>query len=329
MEKTNKKQVTDFLINNGVIIVMFILVIYTGFTTDNFFTSNNLLNLLVNMSSRLVIALGIAGCVITAGCDLSAGRMIGFGACISGVLLQRMDYSQKFFPNMEPMNVFLVAVIVMLICAAFGSVTGFFIAYLSVPPFIATLAMMEIVYGINMIFTNATPLGGYVSNYTNVASGRFLGISYLIWIAIIVAAITWFIFNMTRHGKYMYAVGGNPQAAEVAGVPVKTTLILIYMKAAAMYGLAGFMLGAKAGGASVNLGLGYEMEAIAACTIGGVSVTGGRGRVTSAIVGVTVFELLKLALQYLGMDANAQWIAIGIVIFIAISLDIRKYIAKK
>ena len=329
MEKTNKKQITDFLINNGVIIVMFILVIYTGFTTDNFFTSNNLLNLLVNMSSRLVIALGIAGCVITAGCDLSAGRMIGFGACISGVLLQRMDYSQKFFPNMEPMNVFLVAVIVMLICAVFGSITGFFIAYLSVPPFIATLAMMEIVYGINMIFTNATPLGGYVSDYTNVASGRFLGISYLIWIAIIVAAITWFIFNMTRHGKYMYAVGGNPQAAEVAGVPVKTTLILIYMKAAAMYGLAGFMLGAKAGGASVNLGLGYEMEAIAACTIGGVSVTGGRGRVTSAIIGVTVFELLKLALQYLGMDANAQWIAIGIVIFIAISLDIRKYIAKK
>lgn len=329
MEKTNKKQITDFLINNGVIIVMFILVIYTGFTTDNFFTSNNILNLLVNMSSRLVIALGIAGCVITAGCDLSAGRMIGFGACISGVLLQRMDYSQKFFPNMEPMNVFLVAVIVMLICAVFGSITGFFIAYLSVPPFIATLAMMEIVYGINMIFTNATPLGGYVSDYTNVASGRFLGISYLIWIAIIVAAITWFIFNMTRHGKYMYAVGGNPQAAEVAGVPVKTTLILIYMKAAAMYGLAGFMLGAKAGGASVNLGLGYEMEAIAACTIGGVSVTGGRGRVTSAIIGVTVFELLKLALQYLGMDANAQWIAIGIVIFIAISLDIRKYIAKK
>ena len=308
---------------------MFILVIYTGLTTDNFFTSNNILNLLVNMSSRLVIALGIAGCVITAGCDLSAGRMIGFGACISGVLLQRMDYSQKFFPNMEPMNVFLVAVIVMLICAVFGSITGFFIAYLSVPPFIATLAMMEIVYGINMIFTNATPLGGYVSDYTNVASGRFLGISYLIWIAIIVAAITWFIFNMTRHGKYMYAVGGNPQAAEVAGVPVKTTLILIYMKAAAMYGLAGFMLGAKAGGASVNLGLGYEMEAIAACTIGGVSVTGGRGRVTSAIIGVTVFELLKLALQYLGMDANAQWIAIGIVIFIAISLDIRKYIAKK
>ena len=329
MEKTTKKQVTDFLINNGVIIVMFVLVFYTGLTADNFFTSGNLLNTLMNMSARLVIALGIAGCVITAGCDLSAGRMIGFGACIAGVLLQRMDYSGKFFPNMEPMNIFLVVLIVMVICGIFGSITGFFIAYLSVPPFIATLAMMEIILGINMIFTNATPLGGYVTEYTNVATGRFLGISYLIWIAVIVAAITWFIFNMTRHGKYMYAIGGNPQAAEVAGVPVKMTLILIYMKAAMMYGLAGFMLGAKAGGASVALGLGYEMEAIAACTIGGVSVTGGRGRVSSAVIGVAVFELLKVALQYLGMDANAQWIAIGVVIFIAISLDIRKYIAKK
>ena len=338
MGKTKQQKVKDFLINNGVIIVMFILVIYTGLTSNNFFTSNNLMNILMNMSSRLVIALGIAGCVITAGCDLSAGRMIGFGACISGMLLQRLDYSGKFFPDMKPMNVFLVAIIAMLICAAFGTVTGIFIAYLNVPPFIATLAMMEIVYGIGLIVTNATPLGGYVEAYTNVANKKFLGINYLIWIAIIVAAITWFIFNMTRHGKYMYAIGGIVQlekgkpfifTAEVAGVPVKKTLILIYMKAAAMYGLAGFMLGAKAGGASVQTGYGYEMEAIAACTIGGVSVTGGRGKVSSAIIGVAVFELLKVALQYLGMNANAQYIAIGVVIFVAISLDIRKYIARK
>ena len=101
MTKTNQQKVKDFLINNGVIIVMFILVIYTGFTSDNFFTKNNFMNILMNMSSRLVIALGIAGCVITAGCDLSAGRMIGFGACISGMLLQRMDYSGKFFPDIR------------------------------------------------------------------------------------------------------------------------------------------------------------------------------------------------------------------------------------
>ena len=329
MPKTNQKNIKDFLINNGVIIVMFVLVIYTGITSDNFLTPNNLLNILSNMSSRLVIALGIAGCVITAGCDLSAGRMIGFAACIAGTLLQKLEYSGKFFPDMAPLNPFVALILVMLITGFFGAITGFFIAYLSVPPFIATLAMMEIVYGLALIYTGATPLGGYISSYTNIATGRFIGISFLVWIAAIVAGITWFIFNMTRHGKYMYAIGGNPQAAEVAGVPVKTTMILIYMKAAMMYGLAGFMLGAKAGGASVNLGYGYEMEAIAACTIGGVSVTGGRGKVSSAIIGVAVFELLKAALQYLGVNANAQYIAIGIVIFVAISLDIRKYVAKK
>ena len=319
----------DIMINYGVIIIVVLLVIYTGITSKNFLSVNNLTNILMNMSSRLVIALGIAGCIITAGCDLSAGRMIGLGGCIAGTLLQKMDYSKKFFPDMEPLNIFVALLIVMLICALFGCVTGFFIAYMHVPPFISTMAMMEVVYGINLLYTNATPLGGYTKQYTDIATGKFLGVNYLIWIAILVAAITWFIFNMTRHGKYMYAIGGNPQAAEVAGVPVKMTLIIIYAKAAAMYGLAGFMLGAKSGGASVNLGLGYEMEAIAACTIGGVSVSGGRGKVSSAIIGVAVFELLKTALQFLGVNANAQWIALGVIIFVAISLDIRKYVARK
>ena len=305
MENKKKMNFKDIMINYGVIIIMIILVIYTGITSKNFLSMNNLSNILMNMSYRIVIALGIAGCIITGGCDLSAGRMIGFGGCIAGTLLQRIDYSGKFFPNMEPLNIFVALLIVMLICAAFGAVTGFFIAYLHVPPFISTMAMMEIIYGINSIYTNATPLGGYVTEYTNIATGRFLGISYLIWIAIIVAAITWFIFNMTRHGKYMYAIGGNMQAAEVAGVPVNKTLVIIYAKAAAMYGLAGFMMGAKAGGASVQLGLSYEMEAIAACTIGGVSVSGGRGKVSSAIIGVAVFELLKTALQFLGVTPYA------------------------
>ena len=324
-----KMSFKDIMINYGVIIIMVILIVFTGITKPNFLSANNITNILATMSARVVIALGIAGCIITAGCDLSAGRMIGFGGCIAGTLLQKMDYSQKFYPNMEPLNIFLALLVVMLICAAFGSITGFFIAYMHVPPFISTMAMMEVVYGINSIYTNATPLGGYVSEYTNLATGKFLGLSWLIWIAILVTAITWFIFNMTRHGKYMYAIGGNPQAAEVAGVPVKKTLVIIYAKAAAMYGLAGFMLGAKAGGASVNLGLSYEMEAIAACTIGGGSVSGGRGKVSSALIGVAVFEFLKTALQFLGVNAFAQYIALGVIIFIAISLDIRKYVARK
>ena len=328
MEKSKKFNLREFMINYGVIMVMFVLVIYTGLTSKNFFTMNNFANILANMSYRVVIALGIAGCVITGGCDLSAGRMIGFSACLAGTLLQKIDYAGKFFPGMAPLNPWLVLLIVMVVAAAFGSVTGFFIAYLNVPPFIATLAMMEIIYGLGLIYTGATPLGGYTPAYTGIST-KILGVSGLVWIALIMAGITWFIFNMSRHGKYMYAIGGNKQAAEVAGVPVNKTMVIIYAKAAAFYALAGFMIGAKAGGASVNTGLGYEMEAIAACALGGVSVTGGRGKVSSALIGVAVLELLKVALQYLGVDANAQYIAIGIIIFIAITLDIQKYVQKK
>ena len=313
--------------DNGVIILMVILVIVTGVLRPNFFTVRNWMNIVGRMSYRLVIALGIAGCIITAGCDLSAGRMIGFGACLSGVFLQ--NESGKMFPNFPTLPVFVAALLAMVVCGLFGTVTGTFIAVLHVPPFISTMAMMEIVYGINSIFTQSKNVNNYIDGYLNLNRNKIIGLNYLIWIALLIAAITWFIFNMTRHGKYMYAIGGNPQAAEVAGVPVKLTLILIYMKAAMFYGLAGFMIGAMSGGVSVGTGLGYEMEAIAACTIGGVSVSGGRGKVSSAFIGVAVFEILKTALQFLGVDAYAQFIALGVIIYIAISLDIRKYVAKK
>jgi len=322
-----KNNAVEFLMNYGVIILIVILVIVTGILKPNFFKVNNWMNIIGTMSYRLVIALGIAGCIITAGCDLSAGRMIGFGACIAGTLLQ--NENGKMFPSFPTLHPLLAMLIAMLICGFFGSITGFFIAYLHVPPFISTMAMMEVVYGINSIYTNSKNVNNFVNSYLDFYRTKFLGLSWLIWIAILIACISWFIFNMTRHGKYMYAIGGNPQAAEVAGVPVKKTLILIYMKAAMFYGLAGFMMGAKSGGVSVGTGLGYEMEAIAACALGGVSVSGGRGRVSSAFIGVAVFEILKTALQFLGLDANAQWIALGIIIYLAISLDIRKYVAKK
>ena len=127
----------------------------------------------------------------------------------------------------------------------------------------------------------------------------------------------------------MYAIGGNEVAAEVSGVNTKKTKIIIYTTAAAMYAIAGFLLGGKSGGTSVNMGMGYELEAIAACTIGGVSVNGGIGKVSGVIIGVLVFEFLKTCLQFLGIDPNYQYIAQGIVIVVAIALDIRKYIAKK
>ena len=137
------------------------------------------------------------------------------------------------------------------------------------------------------------------------------------------------LYNSPRHGKYMYAIGGNENAASVAGVNVPFTIIRIYTLAAILYGLAGFLAGAKAGGASTATGFGYELEAIAACTIGGVSTNGGVGKVSGILVGVLVFETLKICLQFLNVNPAYTYIVQGVVIVVAVALDLRKYLAKK
>lgn len=327
---TNKNvDIKKVLLDNGIIIVLMIMVLVTGLTKDNFFSWNNLSNISVNTAARVIIAFGVSGCLITKGTDLSAGRQVGLASCIAGTLLQNADYSGKFFPELGDMPVLGVLLICILICMVFGFINGIVISYLNVPAFIGTLGMQLAVYGICLVYTNATPLGGYRKAYTIIATGKFLGIPYMFIIAFLIGLIMWFVYNYTRHGKYMYAIGGNEAAAEVSGVNVKKTKIIIYMTAAALYAVAGFLLGAKAGGASVNMGNGYELEAIAACTIGGVSVNGGIGRISGVVIGVLVFELLKSSMQFLGIQTNYQYIVQGIVIIVAIALDIRKYVAKK
>ena len=323
-----KFNLKDFLINNGIIVVLVLLAIYTGIMQPTFVSGSNLKNIALNVAPRFIIACGVSGCLITKGTDLSAGRMVGLSACLAGTLLQKADYSGKFFPNMPFYGVWWVAAVLLIcvaVCAIFGAING-----IVVPAFIGTLGMQLIVYGVCLVYTNATPIGGYRAAYTEVAKGQLFGfIPYLFLIALAVGIVMWFVYNKMPHGKYMYAIGGNEQAAEVSGVNTKKTKIIIYITAAACYALGGFLVGAKSGGSSVNMGYGWELEAIAACTIGGVSVNGGIGRISGVLIGVLVFEILKTCLQYLGVDTNYQYIAQGIVIVVAIALDIRKYIAKK
>lgn len=334
--KAKNFNVKDFLINNGIIVVLVLLAIYTGIMQPTFFSRGNLINVALNVAPRFIIACGVSGCLITKGTDLSAGRMVGLAACLAGTLLQKPDYSGKFYEGLPDFGgmwwlwVIAVLLICVAVCCLFGFINGIVISYLNVPAFIGTLGMQLIVYGVCLVYTNATPIGGYHNAYTTIAKGKLFGlIPYLFLIAIAVGLVMWFIYNMTPHGKYMYAIGGNEQSAEVSGVNTKKTKIIIYMTAAALYALGGFLVGAKSGGSSVNMGQGWELEAIAACTIGGVSVNGGIGRVSGVVIGVLVFELLKTCLQFLGIDPNYQYIAQGIVIVVAIALDIRKYIAKK
>ncbi|MEG0177107.1 galactose/methyl galactoside ABC transporter permease MglC [Anaerorhabdus sp.] len=327
------KKIKDFLSNNAIVILLLLLVLFVGFTQQGFFTLTNFNNITSNVAPRFIIALGVSGCLITKGTDLSAGRLVGLGGVLACTLLQRADYSDRFFQNLPQFPLFAVFIVVVIVTALFGLLNGLVVSYLKVPPFLATLGMQTIVYGINLVYSGADPIGGLRKDFTTIASGGidlgFYKLKWLLIIAIVMGLIFWFLYNKTRHGKYMYAIGGNEIAAEVSGVNTTAALLRIYTLAGLMYGFAGFLLAAKSGGASVNLGLGYELEAIAACTIGGVSTTGGIGKVQGILLGVLVFELMKTSLQYLGVDTSYQYIAQGLVIIVAVALDIRKYTAKK
>ncbi|MFR5600005.1 MAG: ABC transporter permease subunit, partial [Holdemania filiformis] len=237
----NKKKVTDFLSNNAIVILLVLLVLFVGFTRKGFFSGPNYSNIITNVTPRFIIALGVSGCLITKGTDLSAGRMVGFGGVIACTLLQRPDYTAKFFENLPQMPLVVVLLIVMLITAFFGLLNGCVVAYLKVPPFLATLGMQTIVYGINLVYSGADPIGGLRSDFTGVATnaiftvGKF-SFKWLFLIAIAAGLIFWFLYNKTRYGKYMYAIGGNENAAEVSGVNVNRSKLKIYTLAGLMYG---------------------------------------------------------------------------------------------
>ena len=227
----DKKQlnVKDILINNGIVILILLMVLFVGVTKQNFFSRSNFSNISINVACRFIIAVGVSGCLITKGTDLSAGRLVGLSACLAGTLLQKSDYSGHFelTKGFGEQNVWLILLICIAICCVFGLINGIVVAYLNVPAFIGTLGMQMIVYGINLVYTKSVPLGGYRQEYTIIANGNFFGIPYLFIIAFVIGAIMWFVFNYPRHGKYMYAIGGNEAAAEVAGVNVKRTKIKI------------------------------------------------------------------------------------------------------
>ena len=319
---------------NPIVFLLLIAAVVVGCIKDNFFSWANLSNLISNTAVRFLIALGVSGCLITKGTDLSAGRQVGFAAVIAGILCQRGDYTGRLWKTVPEMNIFLVLLICIVIGFLWGAVNGVIITKLHVPPFIATLGTQTIIYGISLVISDAQPIGGFQKIYTQLINGRIgsprsFHLPYLLFVALVFGIIFWVIYNKTRFGKYMYAIGGNEVAAEVSGVNTTCTLMRIYITAGIMYGIAGYLLAAKSGGASASLGQGYELEAIAGCTIGGVSTTGGIGTVPGILIGVLVFELLKIITQFLGINPYYNYVVQGLVIVLAVALDIRKYIAKK
>lgn len=338
MRRLDMKKVASFLSQNAIYIVLAVLVIGIACWDPRFLSITCLRDILLQSATRAIIALGISFVLITGGVDLSAGRVVGFAAVISGSMLQSADYARRFFPGLPDLPLVVPILIAIVAGLLAGLTNGFIVSKLGVPPFIATLGTMVIVYGVNSIYFNlppnySQPIGGLRSDFTNLGSG-FIGsgtysIPYIVLIAIAIGAIVWVVFNKTRLGKNMYAIGGNIHAARVSGINVARNLLLVYAIAGALYALAGVLEAARTGGATNNYGNMYELDAIAACVVGGVSTSGGIGSVPGVLAGVLIFSVINYGLTFIGVNPYWQLIIKGLIIVTAVAFDIRKYLARK
>ena len=297
-EKSNFN-LKEWASNNVIQLVLLCLLIGLIIIEPTFLSIRNVTNILAQCSVRMIIALGVGGIIVTQGTDLSAGRIIGLAAVVSASLSQASDYAYRMYPDLQQLPIVVPILISMVICGVIGGINGFAVAKLKTPPFIATMGTMLLAYGITSLYFDrppygAQPIAGLDKGFKELASGAIqigsFRLPYLIIYAAIACVIMWFIWNKTKLGKNMFAIGGNPEAAEVSGVNVARNLIIIYIMAGILYGLAGSLEAARVGSATNNTGNMYEMDAIAACVVGGVSFAGGVGSIGGIITGVLIFK---------------------------------------
>ena len=299
----------------------------------------SLINIIAQTAAYLPVALGVAGCIVLTGTDLSAGRIVGLTACVSASLLQAVGGANKMWPNIGTLPIPVVILIAILIGAAFGAFNGFFVAKFKLHPFIVTLGTQLIVYTLLLLYVkmgnnNGMAISGLDDSYKTFITGSLFSIAgtpipNYIWIAVFLTALMWFIWNKTTFGKNMFALGANEEAARVSGVNVIMTTIMVFALAGAMYSITGFIEGARVASNTANTGFNYELDAIAACVIGGVSFVGGIGKIRGIVIGVLLLRLIFIGLNMIGINQDLQYLIKGGIILFACALDMRKYLVKK
>ena len=334
-----RRAITDLLFNNAMYIIIAIAIIYIAIKVPAFLSTSSIVNIVSLTAAKLPIALGIGGAIVLTGTDISAGRSVGLTACIAASLLQMTTYSNKIFPEIGVFPLWAVLLIVIAVGAVVGLVNGFFVAKFKLHPFIVTLSTQLIVFGIVLMYlmlggNNGQTLSGLDPSYTDFIRGTLFTIGdvavpkYVLY-SVILTVIMWFVWNKTKFGKNMFAVGSNEEAANVSGVNVFWTIVLVFVLAGAMYGITGFIEGARIASCSANTGLNYESDAIAACVIGGVSFVGGTGKISGIVIGVFLLQIIFVGLNFLSVDANMLYVIKGLIILVACAIDMRKYLSRK
>ena len=331
-----------FFLQNGlyiaIIIIFIALCIITPIVKNTpLLTYNNVLNILQQASPRMFLALGVAALILLAGTDLSIGRMVGMGMTAATIIMhQGINTGGVFghifdFTNMSVVaRVILALVVCVVLCTFFTTIAGFFTAKFKMHPFISTMANMLVIFGLVTYATKGVSFGAIESTIPSMIIPKINGFPTIILWAVAAVAIVWFIWNKTTFGKNLYAVGGNPEAAAVSGISVFGVTVGAFVMAGILYGFGSWLECIRmVGSGSAAYGQGWEMDAIAACVVGGVSFTGGIGKISGVVVGVFIFTALTYSLTILGIDTNLQFVFSGIIILVAVTLDCLKYVQKK
>ena len=333
---------TQYLYRNGLYIVIILIFIALCIITPvvknaQLLTVTNILNILQQASPRMFLALGVAGLILLTGTDLSVGRMVGMGMVTATIIMHNgINTGSVFghifdFSSMAPVQKALLALAVCIILTtAFAMVAGFFMAKFKMHPFISTMANMLIIFGLVTYATKGVSFGAIDSAIPNMFIPQIGGFPTIILWAVAAIIIVWFIWNKTIFGKNLYAVGGNPEAAAVSGISVFKVTMGAFILAGILYGCGSWLeCNRMIGSGSAAYGQGWDMDAIAACVVGGVSFTGGIGKISGVVTGVLIFTSLTYSLTILGIDTNLQFIFEGIIILAAVTLDCLKYVQKK
>lgn len=297
----------------SLVLVLLVLGVILSVTTNSFLTPTNLLNVLRQVSINGVLAIGMTMVVLTGGIDLSVGSVVAFSGIVAAELLRDSN-----------LPIFVIVLIAVAIGAAMGVFNGYFVAYWNAAPFVVTLACMTIGRGLTYVFCDGRPISNLPKDYLTIGKGSVLGLPIPTIILALVFVIGYVLLKHFKVGRYIYAVGGNDNAALVSGINVKRILLLVYVLSGICCGIAAVILTARVSAGLPGAGDGYELDAIAATVIGGTSLSGGRGKLGGTILGALLLAMVSNGLDLLNVNSFYQQIVKGLIILGAILIDSKR-----
>jgi inositol transport system permease protein len=305
----------------GIFLIFAVMILAASLLSPAFLSPINLINIVRQMSIVGLIALGVTGIIVSGGIDLSSGSVVGLTAVVAASLAQSPDNAGAFYRGLH-LPVIAPVLAACVVGALVGLINGTLVAKARIPPFIATLGTFTAIRGAANLYTSGRPISDLTDEYDFIGQGDVFGAPVPILILGVMAVVTHILYAHTKFGKYIYAIGGNEQAARVSGINASRYKMLIYVYASFLAGLAGLVVSSRIGSGQPGLGVGYELDAIAAAVIGGTSLSaGGIGTVAGTIVGALIIGVLNNTLDLMNVSAFWQQIVKGCIIVGAVILD--------